>query len=223
MKILWLVSAESGAYCRLEVGKREKNMPVILQDITKKYGEQVVLSHVNLRIEDGERLCLMGPSGSGKTTLLSVLAGLVQPEEGTVSGVKKGGLSMIFQEDRLIEGKDAFTNLSLVLKNKLTQEEMRREYARVGLTDYEGKPVSEFSGGMKRRVAIVRAVCADAGLILMDEPFKGLDTAIREQVISYVRERTAGRTVLLVTHDMAEAELMAAKILNITNISNFVL
>lgn len=157
----------------------------------------------------------MGPSGSGKTTLLSILAGLVKPDTGTISGVEKGRIAMVFQEDRLIEGQDAFSNLMLVLKGRPDKEEMRREYARVGLVDYEGKKVSEFSGGMKRRVAIVRAACADAGLVLMDEPFTGLDEAAKRQAIRYVKEKTAGRTVIMVTHDWAEARQMGARVLEL--------
>ena len=97
---------------------------------------------------------------------------------------------------------------------------MRQEYARVGLADYEGKPVAEFSGGMKRRVAIVRAVCAEAGLVLMDEPYKGLDEESKKQAIRYVREKTAGRTVLMVTHDRLEAEWMEAKILELESLQS---
>ena len=195
-------------------------MVVELKNITKKYGGQTVLSHLNLRLEKGERVCLMGASGSGKTTLLSILAGLVKPEGGMVSGVKKGTISMVFQEDRLIEGEDAFSNLSLVLKTKMSLEQMRQEYARIGLVDYEGKPVAEFSGGMKRRVAIVRAVCAEARLVLMDEPYKGLDEESKKQAIRYVREKTAGRTVLMVTHDRLEAEWMGAKILELESLQS---
>lgn len=187
-------------------------MPVILQNITKKYKQQTVIADLSLKIEDGGCLCLMGPSGAGKTTLLSIIAGLVEPEGGMVSGVDKKKISMVFQEDRLIEGRDAFANLSLVLKNKPTKEEMRQEFASVGLTDYEDKPVSKFSGGMKRRVAIVRAVCANASLLLMDEPFKGLDEAVKEQVIRYIKKRTKDQTVIMVTHDKAEAEQMGAEI-----------
>lgn len=90
---------------------------------------------------------------------------------------------------------------------------LRLEFAAVGLQDYEGKPISQLSGGMKRRVAIVRAVCADSELLLLDEPFTGLDEATKGQVVRYIRERTAGKTVVLVTHDVQDAKALGAQII----------
>lgn len=197
-------------------------------NINKSFGEQRVLQGVSLLLQEGEMVCLMGASGSGKTTLLSVLAGLIEADaergEQLQRTMQKKQLhtpriSMVFQEDRLIESKDAFINLALVQKHPWDRERMRQEFAGVGLSEYEHKPAADFSGGMKRRLAIVRAVCAEYDLLLMDEPFKGLDETTKGQVISYVKERTKGRTVLFVTHDLQEATLAGARILRLEELS----
>lgn len=197
---------------------------ITLNNLTKRYGSQLVLSNVSRSIKSGEKLCIMGASGIGKTTLLSILAGLETADSGTVSGLKNTTLSMVFQEDRLLDYEDAFTNVAVVLKsfsfyrnnrnfpNKFIFSQLCAEFKQIGLTDYENKPVAEFSGGMKRRVAIVRAVCADADILLFDEPFKGLDTASRRQVIQYIKDRTIGRTIIIVTHDKMDAVDLGADV-----------
>ena len=94
----------------------------------------------------------------------------------------------------------------------MLREFLRGEFEAVGLHDYEEKPVSQLSGGMKRRVAIVRAVCAEGDLLLLDEPFKGLDDGTKEQVAAYLKSRFAGRTLVMVTHDARDAKLLGARI-----------
>lgn len=196
-------------------------MPIEMKHIQKSYGEQAVLTDFSLSVQDGETVCLMGASGIGKTTLLRILAGLTKPDAGEVVGVQGKKITMVFQEDRLLEWADAFANVELVLgkgarepKNDLRdmRDFLRAEFDAVGLHDYEGKPVAKLSGGMKRRVAIVRAVCADGELLLLDEPFTGLDEETRNQVADYVKSRAAGRTVIMVTHDAQDAARMGARI-----------
>ena len=190
-------------------------MPIKIKHIWKSYGEQRVLADFSLTVEDGEKICLMGASGIGKTTILSILAGLVKPDFGEIEGMDGKKLSMVFQEDRLLEWADAFENVALILERKksgMLREVLRGEFEAVGLHDYEEKPVSQLSGGMKRRVAIVRAVCAEGDLLLLDEPFKGLDDGTKEQVAAYLKGRFAGRTMVMVTHDARDAKLLGARI-----------
>lgn len=245
-------------------------MLVEMKHVRKSYGAQTVLADFSMSVQEGEAVCIMGASGAGKTTLLSLLAGLEKPDGGVITGVRDRKISMVFQEDRLLEWADAFTNVELALgkksgrlresgpphekngrlrgdrlpheksraaKTMLAEEHskaqrktgrhgksgraqekkalhdfLRLEFEAVGLCDYEGKPVSELSGGMRRRVAIVRAVCAGGGLFLLDEPFTGLDERTKEQVIVYLKKRLEGRTVIMVTHDARDAERLGARI-----------
>lgn len=111
---------------------------------------------------------------------------------------------MIFQEDRLCENVGALSNLRLCAPS-LSKKEGEKRLAELGLGDSLHQPVREFSGGMKRRVAILRALCAEYDLLLADEPFKGLDEETRLRTMEYFRAQTRGKTVLLVTHEEEEA------------------
>ena len=173
------------------------------RDVTKRFEEEKVLEHLSLRLSDGGCYALTAPSGWGKTTVLRLLAGLEKPDSGTITGLP-ARVSMVFQEDRLLREKSAEGNVALVLP--AGHDPIEPELAAVGLEDCGEKPVKVFSGGMKRRVAIVRAMMADSELLLLDEPFKGLDEAAKEKTMAYVQRRRAGRTLVLVTHDKQEAE-----------------
>lgn len=205
-------------------------MPIEMKHIKKSYGGQTVLADFSLSIPEGGKLCLMGASGSGKTTVLRILAGLTKPDAGEVAGVQGKKIAMVFQENRLLEWADAFANVELVLgragvekyvagmasapKKKhraALRDFLRAEFDAVGLHDYEGKPVSQLSGGMKRRIAIVRGTCAEGELLLFDEPFTGLDGGTKEQVIQYIKNRATGRTMVLVTHDVQDAVRLGAE------------
>lgn len=190
-------------------------MDITLQNINKSFDGLLVLSNLTLRFEAGKTSCIMGPSGCGKTTLLHLLLGLHSPDSGFIFGLEDKIPSVVFQENRLLEQYDAFTNIQAIC-GSCTKEQIATEFQKIGLKDYEGKPVLALSGGMKRRVAILRALMAeDSKLILMDEPFKGLDEALKQQVIDYVKEKTAGKTVIFVTHDKEEAEAMGAVLITL--------
>ena len=118
----------------------------------------------------------------------------------------------MFQEDRLCGHLNAVENLRLVLAHA-DWPRVGDELARVGLGgDAVLKPVRELSGGQRRRVAIARAMIVDADLVVLDEPFTGLDADVKPLVLAYVKERAAGRTTLLITHDRAEARALGAKV-----------
>ena len=179
-------------------------MPIKIKHIWKSYGEQRVLADFSLTVEDGEKICLMGASGIGKTTILSILAGLVKPDFGEIEGMEGKKLSMVFQEDRLLETFDAYTNIQAVYGKTYDINFIRKQFEAVGLTDYEQKPVNKLSGGMKRRIAIVRAMLSDAPILLLDEPFKGLDEHIKQQVIRYISRQCRDKIIILVTHDRTD-------------------
>ena len=185
-----------------------------IRNITKLYGEKTVFKDLNLKIESGKITCIMAPSGAGKTTLLRMMMGLEKPDRGSIVGLSEKRFSAVFQEERLCEGMTAIGNIRLV-NPSLTAEQIRNELQRLGMYDCENQPVSELSGGMRRRVSILRALLAEYDVLFMDEPFKGLDSTLKKDVITSVMEKTAGKTVIVVTHDRSEADLLRAEIINL--------
>jgi len=194
-----------------------KNLQI--QDISKRYGDTVVFDRFSCTLHNGEVNVLFGASGSGKTTLLRLIMGLEEADEGSLNFFEKLRLSAVFQEDRLCNNLSAYSNVMLVVDPSVTSEQIQKALVAVGLGDAIRKPARELSGGMRRRVALVRALLATYDLIVLDEPFKGLDDLTKDQVIAYTLEKTKGKTVILVTHDMDEAQLMQAKrIINLETI-----
>lgn len=181
------------------------------KEIVFGYHGETVLSGVNLDIKPGECVCVTAPSGKGKTTLLNVLLGLKQLDSGEAAQLR---LSALFQEDRLLEELSAVENLALV--SGLCREEILRELCAVGLLQEQAlRCVKELSGGQRRRVAILRAMLADgAQAILMDEPLKGLDQTAKEQTAGSVRRLQKGRAMLVMTHDVQDADLLGGRLKN---------
>jgi NitT/TauT family transport system ATP-binding protein len=192
--------------------RKVTNMEIRIDNLSKSYGDKKVLSGFSAVLKEGECSVLMGPSGCGKTTLLRILMGLEQADGGTVTGVSDR-IAAVFQENRLCEDFSPVTNVAMVLNRKIPEEIIRQHLSRIGLYDSLDQPVSPLSGGMKRRVAIVRALLADADLLLLDEPFKGLDVETKREVMDYFMEQSAGKTSLVVTHDPAEAANLSQNVL----------
>ena len=181
-----------------------------IRGISKSFDGRKVLGNVNVSFPAGSVTCLLGPSGYGKTTLLRIIAGLETPDAGSVEGVPER-IGFVFQEDRLCEDFSAVSNVRLVTGKSMPKEDIVRHLTEIGLGNSLEKPVREYSGGMKRRVAIVRAVCYAAELLILDEPFKGLDEKLRTEVTEYIRKYTEGKTVICVTHDPDDAERLGGK------------
>ena len=188
--------------------------PVRMEQVSKGFGDAPVLQDLSLEFPAGEMVCVMGPSGQGKTTLLRVVAGLLKPDRGTVSAGDTR-FSAAFQEERLLEYADAVDNVRFVCG--LPEQKIRDALYSLGLEkDACGRPVAELSGGQRRRVALARAMLADgAGAVLLDEPFKGLDEEAHRCAARFVQERRQGRTVLVVTHDAQDAQLLQAPVLSL--------
>lgn len=185
---------------------------IIIKNLTKKFNDKTVLDNVDLTAEEGKITCIMAPSGKGKTTLFRIISGLETASSGSVEGVP-AKISYVFQEDRLCEDFKAVSNVRFVIGNRLTDEEIEDCLLSLGLEKDSLKlPVKELSGGMKRRVAIARALLCEYELLILDEPFKGFDEKLKVGVIEYIKKETKGKTVLLVTHDRYEAELLGAEI-----------
>lgn len=186
-------------------------MDITVKNLTKSFGDKRVLDGFDAVFAEGFRTCVMGESGCGKTTLVNILLGLLQPDGGTVEGVPEKK-SAVFQEDRLCEDFSAVSNVRLVSK-KLTRADAESALTALGLADSMYKPVRELSGGMKRRTAVARALLADCELVIMDEPFKGLDEETRRKTARYVVDMTAGKTLIVITHDAEEAAMLGADII----------
>ena len=190
-------------------------MQLNVRDLSKSYGPLSVLRQVSMELESGQIYCLMGPSGSGKTTFLRILMGLEAADSGDISGPEKARISAVFQEDRLCEPFTPVENIMMVTGKSLTKAEVYRELSRLLPEESLSRPVSTLSGGMKRRTAICRALLADYDILLMDEPFTGLDDETRQTVIHYILEKTSGKLVILSTHQEQDVKALGARLLNL--------
>lgn len=186
---------------------------ITLSHISKRFDEKEVLRDVSLQISPGIT-CLMGASGIGKTTLLRILTDLEAPDCGKISGVPQR-IAMVFQEDRLTESLTVRGNLKLALGKHYDEQKAREMLSRLLLPDILSQTVSSLSGGMKRRVALCRALLFDAPLIVLDEPFKGLDEDTKAAAIALVHKHSEGRAVLVVTHDEEEARALEARVVKL--------
>lgn len=191
---------------------------LVLNNITKRYGERLVLENLSLCFPAGSTTCIMGPSGCGKTTLFNLITGGIRPDSGSISGVPER-LSIVFQEDRLCESFSALRNIRLVTGKSMSEQEILQHLEELGIADSAHMPVNELSGGMKRRVTIARAICYNAELILLDEALKGLDDERRHLTMDYIKRHSPGKTIICITHDPKEAETMGGTIIDFTRLS----
>ena len=184
---------------------------IVIDHIHKSFGGRIVLRDVCLRFPAGRVSCLMAASGAGKTTLLRLMMGLETPDGGAIHGLEGARIAPVFQENRLLMPLDAVGNIQLVAPG-LSRAEILEALSAIGLGNSALQPVSELSGGMKRRVALLRALLSDGDVLLMDEPFNGLDEATRQGVVIETLRRIRGRTTVIVTHDPEEAALTGGEI-----------
>ncbi len=182
-------------------------------NIRKSFGELRVFDGFTHEFAERKLTVILGKSGCGKTTLLNLLMGLQKPDSGEV--LRNGQISAIFQENRLCENLSVSANIRLVTGKRLSKAQIAVELAAVGLSNCENKPARELSGGMKRRTALLRALLAEYDILFADEPFKGLDTDTKRDVMLYFKEKTADKTVVLVTHDSDECATLADETLRL--------
>ena len=183
-------------------------MAIEIRNLCKSFGARAVLKDFSARLPEQGVVEIFGRSGAGKTTLLRILMGLETADSGTISGLSGRRLGAVFQEDRLLPHRSAVENVRFMCG--APEEQILSHLSQVGLAEQARERVSRYSGGMKRRVAIVRAVMYPCDLLLLDEPFKGMDEETRDQVAAYIRRECAGRLILLVSHDRDEARALGA-------------
>ncbi len=174
---------------------------ICFNDIYKAY-EKHVFSNFSLCLEEEISTALLGPSGCGKTTLINMLLGFEKPDKGSISNAKDKSFSVVFQENRLLEGFTVKENAMVSCRDENKCMEVLEFLDMADAADFY---INELSGGMKRRTAIARCLLKKADIYLFDEPFKGIDEALKKNIISSMKEYLKGRTCLLVTHDINEA------------------
>lgn len=187
---------------------------ILVKNLSVSYGDQVVFDSFNAVFEGGKINVILGGSGVGKSTLLSAIAGLV-PHSGEVVGVE-GGISFIFQKDRLIPSISVFKNLDLTLKGVVKDKAERKKMIEdmlsvLEISDCRDKRPTEISGGQAQRVALARAFLFPSEVVLMDEPFKALDTALKHRLFDWLLklEKRSQKTIVFVTHAIDECLLVA--------------
>lgn len=165
--------------------------------VSKSFDGKAVLRDLNWRIAPGEQWQVRGASGIGKTTLLRLLMGLETPDTGCITGAQGLRFLPVFQEDRLVEHWSAVGNVALVCGDAAR---VRMLLCALLSEDAFDQPVRTLSGGMRRRVALARALAAEGDVLVMDEPFAGLDAQTQRQAMTAVEQYRAGRTLVIVSH-----------------------
>lgn len=170
-----------------------------VQNLCKTYGDHVVLHNLSFTAGVGVTR-ILGRSGAGKTTLLRILLGLDQPDSGGLFGTNCRWAA-VFQEDRLLGHLDAEDNLRFALGSAYNTAAAKTLLGELGLADVGSKPICEYSGGMKRRLALARALLAPSDALILDEPFTGLDEENRSIALRCILHAAQTKPVLLASHE----------------------
>lgn len=176
-------------------------MPIVIDAVSKSYDGKSVLAGFSARLPDSGIVCLAGPSGIGKTTLARIIAGLEKPDSGKVTGTEGKKISMVFQSDRLLPHSTVLENVALAGGEAAA----RLWLEKLEIADAANKKPAELSGGMKRRTALARALAFGGEMLILDEPYKGLDPALKERVAGFIAQYAQDRLVILISHDPEDA------------------
>jgi ABC-type nitrate/sulfonate/bicarbonate transport system ATPase subunit len=208
----------------------ERKAKIQVENLTKIFGDLLVLKDLNFDIYDGEFLCVVGPTGCGKTTFCNVVSRLLPSTKGSISmdgeeiNPSRHNVSFVFQEPSCIPWRTVWQDIGIGLEIKKvhpleTQRRLKDIIQLVGLEGFEDFYPHQISAGMKQRVAIARAFVTEPDLLLMDEPFGQLDSNTRFQIETRLIElwEKTKRTVIFVTHNLEEAVYLAERILVLTN------
>ena len=187
-----------------------------LQNIDRRYGEKTVLQGLSFTFPDRGHFALMGASGCGKTTLLRLLAGLDQPDGGSITSTHKQ-ITMAFQEPRLFQWLSCKENINIALSKETKNPNLALEWLNAfELDEVADKHPSALSGGMQQRLSLARAFAAKGDLVLLDEPFTALDTDLKSRIAPHIKKACEGSLLIFVTHDPSDVSLLDATPLFLT-------
>lgn len=194
-----------------------------LNNIYKSYNNDQLYNNFNIQFEENKISCILGPSGIGKTTLINMITGLIKPDKGDVILPSGSSFSYVFQEPRLLEWYNVYDNLDIVLKQQYDtskrKEIIDNTLKLVGLSEFSKYKISELSGGMAQRVSLARALVYPSNILVLDEPFKGLDYKLENDLLEKFKAilREDKRTVLFITHDIEQALFLSDYIYVLNN------
>ena len=194
---------------------------ITFNNVSKRFGKQVVLDGLSFSVEKGEILCIVGPSGTGKSVTLKHIVKLIVPEAGTIEVAKGEQIDYLFQSGALLAWLTIYDNVALPLrettklKAKEVDERVMKALSQVGLEEAKDKFPSEISGGMQKRAGLARAIVREAGIILYDEPTSGLDPVTTVTIHKLIKKlnKESGITSVVVTHDIQGALHLADRIM----------
>jgi len=181
-----------------------------LENICKSFGTQQVLANASLSVAEGERVCLTGVSGCGKSTMLAIASGTLKPDSGSVF-IREGiRMAYLYQENRLLPWLNALENITVT---GVSDTDAKNMLDRVGLLEHCEKKPGQLSGGMKRRLAIARALAYGGDVYYLDEPLQGLDDGTAGRVLDVMLSELSGKTAIIVSHSSSEIESLATRII----------
>ncbi len=210
MRVIWPTAGRLAA-AHASCGSRaaDAHGGVCAQKLVVGHDGVAACGAIDLDLASGDILCLLGASGAGKTTLLHTVAGLIAPLEGSLHVDATARFSAVFQESRLIDDLTPVENIALLAADGADTRALAAELLPEPALD---TPVRELSGGQRRRVELVRALAAPSDIVLLDEPFTGLDANTHARALSFIARHRDGRTILLSTHDEQDPSALDARV-----------
>lgn len=180
-------------------------MNIKFNSVSKYYGDKLILDNLKLNIENKSIFFIQGKSGIGKTTIFRLILGLEQADKGEILGIGNRKIGSVFQDDLLIDNISVLANLRLVNKD-INRDSIVNYLKDIDVNVDLFTKISQLSGGMKRRISILRSILYDCDTIIMDEPFKGLDRETKEKIMSFVLRNTIDKTLIVISHDNSEVD-----------------
>jgi len=176
---------------------------MIIENISKRYGDKTVLENFSVKIAMGEKVALFGENGSGKTTLFNIISGLDKQDGGKLYGYDPNDVAYLFQEDVFFEHLSLLENIVLVsqMKKHIAKEQAIALLNELDLADYAEALPSTLSGGMRKRAAIVAVFASGKKILLLDECSNALDDNMKERVIGFIKKYSSDKTVIAISHD----------------------